>query len=581
MRLLNFIFLVIINFLILISISYSDETACKRIEKIITSSEASSKYPFLISDEYAMVNNFGLMITIDEDIKEIIVSDINVNSNIDSKNLQSGYKLLKINGKSIDFEKFKEIYDFLIKNSSIQDQQYVFDLKNFILLGIYDLEGDILFEETFFSKNYETEWLENKEHLLNFHRSNDASNLEIGINLTFEKDDKTEINIDIVTSNNFVKPTVAATLDISNIEKIDSKNNLFTAGYFLELFRWDEYNLTPKMIEEFGKGNGDYYGAECVWNSKDDADLFGKITYLWTPEFDFVNRIGFDTDKLEKKIHVSYFFEDTEMNMQPYTEISYTERGVADFTTNFNVETFPFDKQKIKMEIANHDGTGWGTYSTYTKDWVLFDAKLLVDREFSSLGFYNDPKLNTKNYEQVSGWKIGAKSEYITDHLLWTDAAEESGITSVFGIEIEIERSTFYFVFKLFSPIILILLVCWAVFFTKSQELESRLTVTITCFLALVAYTFVIDDELPKLEYLTLMDRVILSSYIFAAVPTLISIFSSRVYYHSEIIAKRIDSYSLVIGPSLYVIINYIIFISLAGDNLNNTNYLLRQLTFN
>ena len=335
------------------------------------------------------------------------------------------------------------------------------------------------------------------------------------------------------------------------------------------------------MIEEFGKSLGDYYGVECVWNSKDDADLFGKVSYLWIPQVDFVNRIGFDTDKLKKEIHVSFFYEDPEINMKPFTEISYTERGVADFTTNFNVKTFPFDTQKIKMEVANHDGTGWGIYSTYTKDFVLFDPRLLVNREFSGLGFYNDPKLNTKNYEQVSGWEIGEKSIYINDHLLWTNDTGGSGLTSVFGIEIEIKRSTFYFIFKLFSPIILILLVCWSVFFTMSKELESRLTVTITCFLALVAYTFIIDDELPKLEYLTLMDRVILCSYIFAAIPTLISILSSRFYYYSESLAKKIDVYSLVAGPVLYVLTNYLIFISLANNNLDNTGLLLKQITFN
>ena len=32
------------------------------------------------------------------------------------------------------------------------------------------------------------------------------------------------------------------------------------------------------------------------------------------------------------------------------------------------------------------------------------------------------------------------------------------------------------------------------------RELESKLTITIVCLLSLIAYNFVIDKDLPKLE---------------------------------------------------------------------------------
>ena len=47
------------------------------------------------------------------------------------------------------------------------------------------------------------------------------------------------------------------------------------------------------------------------------------------------------------------------------------------------------------------------------------------------------------------------------------------------------------------------------------KELEARLTITIVCLLSLIAYNFVIDADLPKLEYLTIMDYIILVSYIY------------------------------------------------------------------
>ena len=46
--------------------------------------------------------------------------------------------------------------------------------------------------------------------------------------------------------------------------------------------------------------------------------------------------------------------------------------------------------------------------------------------------------------------------------------------------------------------------------------------------LSLIAYNFVIDKDLPKLEYLTVMDYIILISYIYATIPTFLSIITNN-----------------------------------------------------
>ena len=67
-------------------------------------------------------------------------------------------------------------------------------------------------------------------------------------------------------------------------------------------------------------------------------------------------------------------------------------------------------------------------------------------------------------------------------------------------------------------------MVCWSVSWINPKELESRLTITVVCLLSLIAYNFVIDSELPKLNYLTVLDMIILTSYIFATIPNFLSI---------------------------------------------------------
>ena len=92
-------------------------------------------------------------------------------------------------------------------------------------------------------------------------------------------------------------------------------------------------------------------------------------------------------------------------------------------------------------------------------------------------------------------------------------------VTSRLEIKIEVQRNYEYYIFKVIFPIILILLLCWSVFWIRPRELESKLTITIVCLLSLIAYNFVIEEDLPKLSYLTIMDHLVLISYIFATIP--------------------------------------------------------------
>ena len=95
-------------------------------------------------------------------------------------------------------------------------------------------------------------------------------------------------------------------------------------------------------------------------------------------------------------------------------------------------------------------------------------------------------------------------------------------------LDVTLERKHGYYVFKVILPIVLILMVCWAAVWINPKELESRLTITIVCLLSLIAYNFVIDSELPKLEYLTVLDWIILVSYIYATIPNFLSVISFK-----------------------------------------------------
>ena len=107
----------------------------------------------------------------------------------------------------------------------------------------------------------------------------------------------------------------------------------------------------------------------------------------------------------------------------------------------------------------------------------------------------------------------------------------------------------------------------------KPSELEARLTVSVVCFLALITYTFIIDKDLPKLAYLTVMDYIILISYLFAAIPTVESVFISKNQDYKR--ALYIDKTYRTILPILYFAISLFIVFFAIVLNLPNTKAFL------
>jgi hypothetical protein len=118
-------------------------------------------------------------------------------------------------------------------------------------------------------------------------------------------------------------------------------------------------------------------------------------------------------------------------------------------------------------------------------------------------------------------------------------------------------------------------MVCWSVVWVDPKELESRLTITIVCLLSLIAYNFVIDSELPKLEYLTVMDWIILVSYFYATIPNFISIISFKLYKKNRRLSDKIELYSKRYGASSYIVSIIIIIIVNANLNPENSSVLI------
>ena len=104
-----------------------------------------------------------------------------------------------------------------------------------------------------------------------------------------------------------------------------------------------------------------------------------------------------------------------------------------------------------------------------------------------------------------------------------------------------------------------------SVLWIPTFKLDARLTTSIVALLSLIAYNFVFEGDIPKLDYLTDLDKFILLSYIFCCIPTFSSIGFSRFIKKSDKLQKKVTKINSIIrkwGGLIYLLITFQIFYS-------------------
>ena len=130
----------------------------------------------------------------------------------------------------------------------------------------------------------------------------------------------------------------------------------------------------------------------------------------------------------------------------------------------------------------------------------------------------------------------------------------------VLDIEITIRRNVSHYIYKIILPVFLILCIAWYVLWIPTRKYETRLNTSIIALLALIAYNFVFQDDIPKLNYLTNLDRYILLSYVFCCIPVFISIGSSKLGTKNQKIIIKINKLIRKWGVLAYILITFAIF---------------------
>jgi hypothetical protein len=324
---------------------------------------------------------------------------------------------------------------------------------------------------------------------------------------------------------------------------IDEKNNKFNAGLELNFqyaygFEKDDFDpIYEKALQYLLREDdidGTKYTDVCSYTTEEWQSLKSTDPGL---NFSFENIHSINQSLLEESYVLKPYSEDipldVELGWKNELTIDYFAKGIFSFNTDFDLRNFPFDKQKLVM--------------------YLVDRGQELDRELMIVSGYSKRVLNQfSDKNPINGWNI------ISNRLTYLPYKGPNDVNYYDGVkfEIEIERKHSYYLYKVIIPILLILMVCWSSLWVAPREIESRLTITIVCLLSLIAYNFVIDKELPKLEYLTILDWIILTSYVYATIPNFLSIYSHKLILNKKnAMCSKVESLGKKYGITSYFLI--------------------------
>ncbi|MEZ0373195.1 MAG: hypothetical protein ACAI44_29150 [Candidatus Sericytochromatia bacterium] len=150
----------------------------------------------------------------------------------------------------------------------------------------------------------------------------------------------------------------------------------------------------------------------------------------------------------------------------------------------------------------------------------------------------------------IPGWKINRHELTVDEHTYNTNfgllkAPNES--YSRLNFDVHITRSPrILHLFKLFLPIVIILVMVFVIFFIPISFFDSRVEIAITGLLSMIALQMVLNDALPPVGYLTLTDKIYYFSYFVVMCSLIETVWVYFSFKRDEHVARRIDLISVV-----------------------------------
>jgi hypothetical protein len=263
---------------------------------------------------------------------------------------------------------------------------------------------------------------------------------------------------------------------------------------------------------------------------------------LWGPKLRLGNALG-DLQEADKGFELT----------GPATgrmKRAYLFTGTVD--NPMDLRSFPFDMDKIEVDFA--------TYS----DYLTYDGE-----RSGSMAKGKSYRLRQIREPGEGNWLLLGWSGLIgewTLHGVSTKIVEEPPLAmgmegTKLPVSFHVTRNSAYYFWKALLPLYLLTALSMSTFHFETDNLDSRVGTVSTYFLAAFAMLYVVGAALPKTDFLTKIDTVIVMTTVSLAFTGIASLALAKM--HKEMGANVADDWNLateVSLVSLYVLANIWIF---------------------
>jgi hypothetical protein len=200
---------------------------------------------------------------------------------------------------------------------------------------------------------------------------------------------------------------------------------------------------------------------------------------------------------------------------------------------NFDLRRFPFDRQRLDLAVESFL-------------WPEDDLVFVAEPEASD--FAHDFSMPEWRIERVGSRVESAR------------ALRSAKPFSRLVLDIEVARKSGFYLWKILLPLVVIVALSWSIFWMSGEAAVNRIRLSATGVLTIVAYQFVVGNDLPRIAYLTLLDKVMVLSFLLLAVTIVPSLLVSHYWDDDKPRARRIDRLSRVLFPGVYLVLLLLIF---------------------
>ena len=168
-----------------------------------------------------------------------------------------------------------------------------------------------------------------------------------------------------------------------------------------------------------------------------------------------------------------------------------------------------------------------------------------------------------EGFSEVGG-QLGEEEWIIIDHdIKITDQNLSTGETSDrFSFHFRAKRHLNYYILRLFIPIFVIIMVSWLPFFLR--DYGKRVDIASGNLLLFIAFNFTLSDDLPRLGYVTFLDKILISMFIISGLLVLLNVYLRRLEIADRAEkAETIDHYTIWGYPILYFTTFTLIFLAI------------------